>query len=175
MNSYSGIPPKTTVIWALISDGARAFVFRYHENEVFGSLRMAQEKIASYRDNANQSAPLLQTQNDKISQNLNLHDTNDNVCELFKTPNKRTTSLVRKFEQNIATRLQQAYNENAFDYLVIVAPKQSLNLLQDSLSNSLQQCLLENMPMGYICDKKKIQLAFRREEAQENRSHMQQV
>ena len=153
---------ETSVIWALISDGSQAYIFRYCEDKIISTLRASKRRPAH---SGHRNYPLsfishlphdmcTGSQDDQYSQFSIKNGSQTQVYRFLKQPRLAKSERVAQFLQNIAAKLHKASEENAFDYLVIVAPRQAMNALESSLSNQVRQRILPNMPAGYVYDKK---------------------
>lgn len=140
MAAYLSFYQITSVIWALVSDGRQAYAFKYRKNEtVFkDKFFVVHNKIKA------QAVPVQESPSTEKAK-----DAND-PCGCFrKTRNEDT----KNFIPAIAAKLEEAFDGNAFDYLVIVAPQCTMNALCTTLSDRILCRLLTTIPEGYVYDK----------------------
>ena len=110
MASYLSFYQVTSIIWALVSDGNRAYAFKYRKDEtfykdkIFVIQKCRKEPIVSGGDSA-------------------ANDHSPYANDRFNRHRKIKNEVVRNFIPAIAAKLEQELERNAFDYLVIVAPR----------------------------------------------------
>ncbi|MDD4616942.1 MAG: host attachment protein [Alphaproteobacteria bacterium] len=121
----------TSVIWAVVSDGKQAYGFRYRKDEP-----VYKDKILMLRGEKPEAAP---------SGSKEAHS-------FAESPKRASNETVRNFIPTIAEKLESALENNSFDYIVMVAPKKTLDALRMRLSDKLKSRVLANMPDGYIYD-----------------------
>lgn len=175
MVHYSNIRKETSVIWALVSDGKQAFIFKYNKDEILISFPEVPSKSPSDEHRKHHVSFLLKSLRNKSADNhkylysqLSIHyGAATTVYKFPKLYNKSKEELAKQFIQSIAAKINKARDEKTFDYLVIVAPRDTLSALPAYLSDDVLCVLLPNMPAGYIYDKNGAQFAFRQEEQSE--------
>jgi protein required for attachment to host cells len=131
----------TSVIWAIVSDGKQAYAFKYRKEET-----LFRDKVVVLKGNRWKPA-------------------SSQFCagRGIEEPTKVTNEVVKNFIPTIAAKLEKALDEHAFDYIVIVAPRNTLDALRGSLKECVRNRLLSNLPEGYIYDKKGAVFALREE------------
>lgn len=134
MAPFSRFCQVTSVIWALVSDGKQAYVFKYCKDEIIFDEKVF--AIGGSRVGARGAArPTWRIRNETVKQ----------------------------FIPTIALRLKEALDQKAFDYLVIVAPRETMAALKGALPEDLRVRVLTNMPDGYAYDKNGALFALRQE------------
>jgi protein required for attachment to host cells len=117
----------------LVADDDQAYIFKYSQNEI-----VLNEKTVIQQETERKQACSAQPSVRKKS----LNTLSEGKIEFGKY---RMPALPAK--------LKQAFDEYAFDYLVIAAPQGKLSALQNSLRDGLQNRILDNMPEGFICER----------------------
>ncbi|MDD5586599.1 MAG: hypothetical protein PHY92_06550 [Alphaproteobacteria bacterium] len=139
MRSSSGIRQVTSVIWALISDGDQAYVFKYSRNDTVVAVRNAWKKPVRKKQYIYGEA------------------------EALSTPSFGRYGATERFVRSVAGKINLAHYDGSFDYLVIVAPRDTLKGIHEFLNGLVQDRLLANMPDGYVYDKKGALMVVRKE------------
>ncbi|MDR3425043.1 MAG: host attachment protein [Alphaproteobacteria bacterium] len=152
---YSGFHQVTSVIWALVSDGKTAYAFKYIKKETVLASRFAWGISVYGKDRKNEQNARQQAQN-----SVGYSPAPNNVIQVSF---ENRSSAKERFAATISAKLQQAFDDSAFDYLVVVAPRDSMSALKQALGNDLRSRLLENMPEGYLYDKKGVLFVVRTE------------
>ncbi len=122
----------TSVIWAVVSDGKQAYGFKYRKDETV------------FKDN------IYVLHGGKPEQEA--AQSGEPAQKAEPSP-KVTNKIVKNFIPTIASQLEQAFDANAFDYVVIVAPRKTLESLRDCLTERMRNRVLMNMPDGYVYDR----------------------
>jgi protein required for attachment to host cells len=138
MTSHASFYQVTSVIWAVVSDGKQAYGFKYQKDET-----VFKDKIFVLHGNKDKQP--------------------DAKIDRAEPARKVANETVKNFISTIALKLEEAFAQNAFDYVVIVAPRKTLDALKEAVSENVRSRLLANMPEGYLYDKRGAIFAMREE------------
>ena len=161
MSSCSGFRKETSVIWALISDGKHALIFKYRKVEIIISVSDIRKKTACNERRRFALTNLLQTLENNVGDNHKSNNEQSLLRNCDVCPERKVirvffgskNEIFNHFIQTIVTRLNQAHDVREFDYLVIVAPRDISGALKNSVSDKVD-CTLGHMPEGYDYDKR---------------------